>query len=70
MKKICSKCNKEKDISLFYKRTDRNSYRSYCKECCKILDDVYRKNNKDKRKNILKNYEIKNKDKREFIKER
>lgn len=32
MKKICSKCKAEKDISEFYKK-DKTYYHAYCKEC-------------------------------------
>jgi len=49
--KICSRCKRELDESMFYKRSNRvNQYSSLCKECKKIYDD----NNKDRRKLLYK----------------
>jgi len=31
--KTCKKCNQSFDLSYFYKRSDNNSYRSFCKNC-------------------------------------
>ena len=60
--KVCSKCNKEKEICEFYKRKEsKDGYRSDCK-CCfneRVLE--YRKNNKEKIKQRSKDYFQKNK---------
>jgi len=60
MLKTCSKCKKEKNISEFNKRSDRNAYRSHCKACVKIYLQL-----QDPRKIKLqrKNYNLKNKNK-------
>jgi hypothetical protein len=76
MVKICTICNKEKDISQFHKRGDsKNLYRSNCKECYRLSESLYRKKHREEiRKNYrlgyklkynknIKNYYIKNKEK-------
>ena len=42
--KTCYKCNQEKPISEFYKRTDERYYRG-CKVCEKAQYNTFRKNN-------------------------
>lgn len=45
MKKFCSKCNTEKDISEFHFRYKENRYRSNCKQCTnKINTERYHNN--------------------------
>jgi hypothetical protein len=41
--KKCNKCKKVKDVSNFYKRNDRNSYRYICKPCDNIESNERRK---------------------------
>lgn len=53
MLRKCSKCNQYKEESEFYLRSDRISYRSYCKKCSK--------------ENSLKNKRIARKRKKELI---
>ena len=41
--KKCNKCKKIKDVSNFYKRNDRNSYRYICKVCDNIESNERRR---------------------------
>lgn len=41
MMKVCTKCNIEKDISEFYKHSDKGGYRSACKDCYNIMAKEY-----------------------------
>jgi hypothetical protein len=75
MKKLCVKCNVEKEKTLFNKfKSSKDGLQSYCKECCKIIDKEYKLKNKEKLKekqleyyskniHIVKNYYLKNKEK-------
>ena len=70
MKKPCTKCNIEKDLSNFHKRKGgKFGLRSYCKECAKVMGKKYVKNNKKKRQETCKKYYKNNKDKiKKYIK--
>lgn len=46
--KICIKCKKEKNLSKYYFRKDRNKYRNICKECSKKHRKEYYQNNRNK----------------------
>jgi len=61
-KKICSKCEIEKDISNFYqdKRKSDGLY-SQCKECFLTKNNLYKQNNKEKIKSKRKDYYQSNK---------
>ena len=62
--KICKQCNKEKDIDNFYKdKNVKDGYRNKCKECIKINNTNWRKNNKVKVNNIQKDWRGENKEK-------
>ena len=61
--KICTKCNKEKSVSEFYFKKNRNSYESSCKKCRQLsVKNYLEKNNNLKKifytrvRNILKRY--------------
>ena len=55
MKKICSKCWEEKDISMFYRSKSVKSWiDNPCKECRDIKKREYYLSNKDKWKNCWK----------------
>jgi hypothetical protein len=56
--KICCKCKKELDESMFYVKR-----KGKCKECIKIRQDIYNLKNKDKINKNRKLYYNKNKDK-------
>ena len=62
-KKICVKCNIEKEINEFqlqkFKKYSR--YCSWCKECNKIYQKGYREKNKNKIKNQRHNFYEQNK---------
>jgi len=47
MKKTCTKCQVEKELSQFYKR-DKNRYFNICIECKTIYSKEYKRQNKDK----------------------
>jgi hypothetical protein len=59
--KVCSKCNQEKELSLFFNRKDTtDGKQTWCKACDKIRTVSYRINNKDKVTNSKRNsYELK-----------
>lgn len=61
--KICSKCNKIKDLNEFYIRKDSNNYRPKCKTCMFVDNNTYRRNNKDIVKKINNKWEKLNKSK-------
>jgi hypothetical protein len=64
MKKICTKCKKEKEITDFRKqKTDKNGRRSDCLMCEKQYYKKYRENNKEKLKKEAKEYYQNNKEK-------
>lgn len=73
-KKICSKCNKLKEITCFYKRSPK-LYRTECKQChCELnrinkkkqqQDPIWQEKTKEKRK--LKKEEKKEYDKKRYI---
>ncbi len=54
MTKICSKCNKNKELDNFYKR--KNSYRSDCKACKKELDKKWTTSNRERRAKTAKEW--------------
>jgi hypothetical protein len=74
MKKLCKKCNNEKDISLFNKKkTAKDGLNYSCKECFKEYSQSYYKDNNEKFKiyynenketikENTKNYKINNKE--------
>ena len=50
MKKLCTTCNKEKDLDLFYKNKSRkDGHSSWCKSCDKEYNRKYYIKNKKKR---------------------
>lgn len=58
--KVCVQCKREKELSSFVKRRGyKFGVNSVCKPCCKIYQDRYRKNNKEK----LKKYRQDNQEK-------
>lgn len=62
--KICSKCKKDKELSLFpINKSGKNGISSVCKECKSEQHKIYYINNKIKIDNRNKNYNIINKDK-------
>jgi len=60
MKKICSKCGKEKDVNCFYKnKTRADSLDYWCKECHREYDKEWRKENEEKYKKYQRGYKRK-----------
>jgi hypothetical protein len=58
--KKCNKCQKEKSISEFYKKLDKNT--PNCKECSKLVNKEYYNNNKEKLKESNRLYSTSHKD--------
>ena len=61
IKKICTKCKEEKNISNF-SLARKNVYRSRCNSCKNEDNRIYRLNNKEKDKQSKQNWEEKNLD--------
>ena len=62
MKKVCTKCNIEKELSDFHKNNERKSgYVSRCKDCRNALIKIYRDKNKEKMKSNNESYRIRRK---------
>ena len=63
MKKICSKCKKEKPLSEFYKRSEYDGVRSSCKECTKKYWYYFYQENKEKCDERSRKWQKENKEK-------
>ena len=60
-KKICCKCQEEKEVCDFGKhKTTKDKLRNICKECRKLEGDIYRNQNSEKRTLTLKKWYDKN----------
>ena len=62
-KKICRKCNIEKELSEFYKCDNGRNYMARCKDCNKLKKQDYYKNNKEKIVEYKRKYYQNNKEK-------
>jgi hypothetical protein len=57
MKKICSQCHSEKELSLFYKNSkSKDGFRNNCKTCQNLTRDLWANKNKDKLEKAVKIY--------------
>jgi len=72
--KICTNCNKEKSVSEFYFKKNRNSYESSCKKCRQLsVKNYLEKNNNLKKifytrvRNILKRSNVVDIDLRNYL---
>ena len=54
---VCTKCNKEKKVTEFYKR-EKNKLRKDCKACTKKRTKEYSNNNKDYYKEYYQNHHL------------
>lgn len=61
MKKVCTKCGEEKELSEYYKK--RNGLFSRCKTCSNKKSKEWRKNNKERSIEIQKKHRENNKEK-------
>lgn len=61
--KTCSKCKEAKELSQFYKRTDRNSYHSWCKLCKNLSGKQWNMKNKERHSQINSEWYEQNKEK-------
>ncbi len=60
MNKLCSKCNQEKEISLFWaKKTSKDGLDTYCNNCRKIVQKKWLDDNREKRKKAQSNWYLK-----------
>ena len=55
-KRICTKCNKEKELSEYYFRTDYQRYSTICKECCRKRSKIYRDSHLDYYRDYMNRY--------------
>lgn len=55
-KRICTKCNEEKELSEYYFRTDYQRYSTICKKCCRKRSKTYRDSHTDYYKKYMKDY--------------
>lgn len=61
--KFCNKCNTSKDITLFRKNKDRlDGLDGYCIDCRKVYEELYRENNRLKRRETQRKHYLENKD--------
>lgn len=57
MKKRCIKCGKEKDITEFYKNfANKDCYSNICKECSKKIQKDWIAKNKERKRELSRNY--------------
>jgi hypothetical protein len=57
MKKICIKCGEEKDITEFYKNFgNKDCYSNICKECTLKMNKEWVAKNKERKKELSRNY--------------
>lgn len=61
--KTCLKCNIEKELDEFYKRSnEKDGKHRYCKECLRPINDKYYQDSKEQRADYYKQYREENKE--------
>ena len=60
--KTCTKCNQEKPLDQFYKRSDRDSYHSWCKSCKHESGKSWHSRNKERHAELTSRWYEQNKD--------
>ena len=60
--KTCTKCKFEKPLDRFYKRSDRDTYHSWCKDCKHESSKQWNTKNKDKHSEINRKWYEENKE--------
>lgn len=69
--KVCGKCKIEKSVDCFYKKKSaKDGHRGYCKECEKIIRDLYYKEHILNNSEVIEKRKIHNKKYRENNKEK
>jgi len=58
--KVCKDCSIEKPLTEYYKARSRSTHHSYCKECVKQRNLIWKKSNPDKMKASLRKSRLKN----------
>ena len=62
MKKKCIKCGEKKDITEFYKNfANRDCYSNVCKECQKKIQKEWIAKNKERKRELSRNYYLRKK---------
>jgi len=62
MHKICSKCKQEKSLDQFYKRSDRETYHSWCKQCKCASNRKWHDQNKEYHRELTQRWYQENKE--------
>ncbi len=62
--KICTTCDKNKQLSEYYYRKDTKNYFGECKECSIARNNKWKLDNKDRSAFLIKRWSENNKDKR------
>lgn len=60
--KTCTKCQEKKSLDQFYKRSDRNSYHSWCKACKHLSGKSWNARNKQRHSEINRKWYEENKE--------
>lgn len=60
--KTCTKCKSEKPLSEFYKRSDRDTYHSWCKQCKHQSSKSWNERNKEKHSELNRKWYEENKE--------
>lgn len=60
--KTCTKCKTEKSLDQFYKRADRDSYHSWCKQCKHASGKSWVKRNKERHAELTRRWYEENKE--------
>ena len=64
MRKVCTECGVEKDVSEYHKyKKNRGGLKHWCKGCCKVYSKKHRTENKDKILEQQKKYRNENREK-------
>ena len=60
--KTCTKCQETKELDQFYKRADRDSYHSWCKDCKHLSGKSWHSRNKERHSELTRRWYEENKD--------
>lgn len=64
MSKLCNKCKREQDTTLFYKdKSKTDGLTLYCRECCLVRNNKYNKENRERMRENSKRYSRENREK-------
>lgn len=60
--KTCTKCQETKSLDQFYKRSDRDAYHSWCKQCKHLAGKSWHKRNKERHSELTRRWYEENKE--------